>query len=177
LSTDPLKPWSYVVLALIGRGGAAPHELVEMMRRGGRLFYAAAPSQVYAETKRLAALGYVDGGKEPGRTREKTVYRLTAAGEGALRDWLRLPTPYPRIQNEANVRLLAGTFADDAELAASLLAQREAIAELQETLDASTAQIDPAAPNARHLRLSFDLGNRMLAAQRDWLDEVERELG
>jgi hypothetical protein len=45
------------MLALIGRGGAAPHDLVDMVRRGGRLYYAAAPSQIYAEPKRLEELG------------------------------------------------------------------------------------------------------------------------
>ena len=177
MSTQDLKPWSYVVLALIGRGGAGPHELVDMMRRGGRLFYAAAPSQVYAESKRLAALGLVDAEKAPGRTREKTVYRLTEAGEAALREWLAAPTPYPRIQNEAHVRLLAGGLVGDAELAASLLAQRETVEELQAMLDASVERLDPDAPNTRYLRLSYSLGQRVLDAQREWLDEVERELG
>jgi DNA-binding PadR family transcriptional regulator len=177
LSSAQLKPWSYVVLALIGQGGAGPHELVDMMRRGGRLFYAAAPSQVYAESKRLAQLGYVDASKEPGRTREKTVYRLTAAGEAALREWLALPTPYPRIQNEAHVRLLAGALADDADLAASLLAQRADVDELEATLTAARDGLDPDAPNTRYLRLSYDLGFRLLAAQREWLDQVGRELG
>ena len=161
---------------MIGRNGADPHALVDMFRRGGRLFYAAAPSQLYAEPKRLAKLGYVEAEKAPGRTREKTVYRLTAAGREALTDWLVLPTPYPRIQNEANIRLLAGSFVDDADLAASLLAQREVIAELEALLEESFATLDPDAPNARHLRLSWDLGRRLLSAQREWLDEVEREL-
>jgi PadR family transcriptional regulator, regulatory protein AphA len=177
LSTPPLKSWSYVVLALIGRGGAGPHELVDMMRRGGQLFYAAAPSQVYAESKRLAELGLVEAAKVPGRTREKTLYRLTEAGEAALREWLVAPTPYPRIQNEAHVRLLQGALVDDADLAASLLAQREAVVELAARLQEAVDALDPTAPSSRYLRLSYDLAERVLAAQRDWLAEVDRELG
>ena len=50
-----------------------------MMRRG-RINHAAAPSQYYAEPKRLERLGLLTSSKEPGRTRERTVYRLTDAG-------------------------------------------------------------------------------------------------
>src|ERR687893_608203 len=94
-SSDPeppsLKPWSYVVLALVGAGGAGAHDLVDMLRRGGRLLYAAAPSQLYAECKRLAALGLLSARTERGQTRPRTVYALTDAGRAALVAWLRRP--------------------------------------------------------------------------------------
>jgi PadR family transcriptional regulator AphA len=177
LSTDPLKPWSYVVLALIGEGGAAPHDLVDMMRRGGPLFYAAAPSQLYAEPKRLAELGYVVAHKAPGRTRERTVYALTDRGRSALRDWLAQPARFPRIQNEANVRLLAGDLIDDATIVASLTAMRTELDELAELLAEGEAKIADVPHRARYLRLSFSLARRLLAVHREWLDEIEDELG
>jgi PadR family transcriptional regulator AphA len=177
MSGKNLKPWSYVVLALIGEGGAGPHDLVDMMRRGGRIFYAAAPSQIYSEPKRLAELGYVTAKAEPGRTHDRTVYRLTKIGREALAEWIARPTPFPRIQNEANVRLLAGNLADDAELLASLTAMRAELSELDEMLAAAQAALGEEPPNARYLRLSYDLGQRVLAAHRDWLDVVEAELG
>jgi PadR family transcriptional regulator, regulatory protein AphA len=178
LSSLPLKSWSYVVLALVGEGGAGPHDLVDMMRRGGRLFYSAAPSQVYAEPKRLAGLGYLTGRRETGQTRDRTVYALTEAGREALRAWLAEPTPFPRLQSEANVRLLAGALVDDATLARSLLAMRGDLAELTALLDESERRLAvlPAA-QGRYLRLSYDLGRRLVAAHAEWLDAVERELG
>jgi PadR family transcriptional regulator, regulatory protein AphA len=176
LSTGDLKPWSYVVLALIGEGGAAPHDLVDMVRRGGRLFYAAAPSQLYAEPKRLAELGYVVAHKAPGRTRERTVYALTDRGREALRGWLAQPAPFPRIQNEANVRLLAGDLIDDATIVASLTAMRAELDELEELVAEGEAAMPSVPHRARYLRLSFSLARRLIAAHREWIDEVESEL-
>jgi DNA-binding PadR family transcriptional regulator len=177
LSTHELKPWSYVVLALIGDGGAAPHDLVDMVRRGGRLFYAAAPSQLYAEPKRLAGLGYVVARKAPGRTRERTLYSLTDRGREALRAWLAEPAPFPRIQNEANIRLLAGDLIDDATIVASLTAMRTELDELERLVSEGEAVMPDVPHRARYLRLSFSLARRLITAHREWLDEIEDELG
>ena len=97
MSRDDLTFISYTVLVLVGRGGASAHDLVRMMRTG-RIYHAAAPSQYYAEPKRLERLGLLAATKEPGRTRERTVYRLTDAGIEALRDWMARPAPFPGSQ-------------------------------------------------------------------------------
>lgn len=176
MSSDALNPLSYVVLALIGRGGAAPHDLVDMMRRGGRLYYSAAPSKVYAEPKRLERLGYVASRKAPGRTRERTVYVLTPAGEQALADWLARPSRFPRIYSEAVCRVMAGDLADDAVLVESVRALRAEVDELERLID-EAERIAPSIPHrTRYLRLVHSLGRRLLAAHREWADEVEREL-
>ena len=177
MSTEPLKPWSYVVLALIGNGGAAPHDLVDMMRRGGRLFYAAAPSQVYAEPKRLQRLGYLTSRREPGRTRERTVYALTDRGREALRAWLAEPAPFPRIHNEANVRLLAGDLIDDATIVRSFAAMRAELDELEQLVAEGESMATEVPFRERYLRLSFSLARKLLAAHRTWIAEIERELG
>ena len=66
-------------------GVRAPHDLVRMAHRG-RIYSYDAPSQYYAEPKRLARLGYLSARKEPGKTRERTHYTLTAKGLDALRE-------------------------------------------------------------------------------------------
>jgi PadR family transcriptional regulator, regulatory protein AphA len=177
LSTEPLKPSSYVMLALIGQGGAAPHDLVDMIRRGGRLFYAAAPSQIYAEPKRLEQLGYVRSRREPGRTHDRTVYELTERGREELRAWLAEPAPFPRIQNEANIRLLAGDLIDDGTIVQSFVAMREELDELERLVAEGEAVASEVPHRERYLRLSFSLARKLLAAHREWVDEIERELG
>src|SRR6478672_12657994 len=104
---DDLNNVSYVTLALIGVGGASPQELVDMIRRGGQIYYAVAPSRLYAEPKRLEKLGYVTSEKRPGKTRERTFYTLTKAGLCALREWAVEPAAMPRIQNEAIPKLIS----------------------------------------------------------------------
>jgi DNA-binding PadR family transcriptional regulator len=74
-----LTLFSYEILGLVGRGGAGSHDLLRMARRG-RVFAWAGESQYYVEPKRLARLGYLAARKEPGKTRDRTVYTLSALG-------------------------------------------------------------------------------------------------
>jgi hypothetical protein len=57
MSTRPprLTPFSFVVLILVGEGGAGAHDLVRMMREGQHAIWSASASQWYAEPKRLAS--------------------------------------------------------------------------------------------------------------------------
>src|SRR5690242_11742619 len=129
MSSSQLSPFSYVVLALVGRDGAGPHDLVRMARRG-RTYWDAADSQWYAEPKRLERLGYLASRREPGRTRERTHYELTPRGLEALRAWAAEPTPLPRIRNEGVIRLLAADLVGDAPVRRSLEALRAELDEL-----------------------------------------------
>jgi DNA-binding PadR family transcriptional regulator len=176
LTRAELTPFSYVVLVLVGEGGAGAHDLVQMMRRG-RVYWTAAESHYYAEPKRLAALGYLESEKLPGRTRERTVYRLTDSGREAVREWVGQPSSFPRIQHEAIVRVLAGDLADDAALAASIGAMREDLAELGALLDVAEAAAAEIPHRERYLRLVHRLGRDLVRIHAEWVDEVERELG
>src|SRR5438105_3233048 len=122
-------PLSYVILAAIGELGASTPELVEMASRG-TMFWTSSPSQIYAEPKRLVALGWITGEKQPGKTRSRTVYRLTDSGRAALREWLRAPAGFPKLQHAASFRLFAGDLIDDAEILASLQQLREDIEQM-----------------------------------------------
>ncbi len=178
MSSDDLKPFSYVILALVGEGGAGPHDIVRMMRAGSRQYWTASESHFYAEPKRLAKLGYLEAAAAPGRTHQRTHYTLTERGREALRSWAREPTPFPRIQSEAIIRLLAGDIvADDAALLASLEALRGELDDLELALDAAEAGAEELPHRRRYLLLVHGFGRRLVEAHRAWLDEVERELG
>jgi DNA-binding PadR family transcriptional regulator len=172
-----LSSFSYVVLILVGESGAGPHDLIQMMRRG-RIYWTAAPSHFYAEPKRLAKLGYLSAHKEPGRTRERTVYELTTKGRKAVADWLAEPSGFIRIQNEPATRLLGSDLArSDADVRKSLGAIRTEIEELSHGLDEGERVVPSLPQRERNLRLNHRLSRRILEAFSDWLDEVERELG
>src|SRR3954466_422580 len=81
--TASLTPFSYVILVLVGEGGAGPHDLVRMMRQGAWAYWPSSPSQYSAEPRRLEEAGFLSASREPGRTHERTVYRLTDAGRRA----------------------------------------------------------------------------------------------
>jgi DNA-binding PadR family transcriptional regulator len=175
MSRDDLTPFSYSILVLVGRGGAGPHDLVRMARQG-RIYSTAAESQYYAEPKRLERLGLLRSRKEPGKTRPRTHYELTAAGERALREWAPLPTPFPRIQNEGIVRLLAADLVGERPVAESIGALRGEIADISARLDVAEAVAETLPHRRKYLLLNHRLSRRLVRAVETWVDEVEQEL-
>jgi DNA-binding PadR family transcriptional regulator len=176
MSSD-LRPFSYAVLAIIGDGGASTPELVEMVTRGAPFFWTRAPTQAYDEPPRLERLGYLKSRTEPARTRPRRVYKLTAKGRRALREWLRRPAPFPRIEHEANLRLVAGDLLDDGEIVDSLTAMRAELDHHQRLIAKSLDRLDARLPHrARYLRLDYSLAQRLIDAHRAWIDDVESEL-
>jgi len=176
MSSSDLTPFSYAILVLVGRGGSGPHDLVRMAR-AGRIYAAAAESQYYAEPKRLERLGYLSARKEPGKTRERTHYSLTPKGLEALHAWARGPVRFPRVLHEGVVRLLAADLVGEKPV-------REAITMLRQELDELEALADNAEEAAatlphreKYLRINHRLALRLIAAHRDWIADVERELG
>ena len=168
---------SYVVLTLIGRNGASAHDLVQMARRGQRLYWAGAASKMYAEPKRLEQLGYLRSRKEPGKTRERAYYTLTQNGHAALDEWLTRPSPFPKIQSEAAIRIQASDLATDlGKVSVSIAAMRVEIDEQLRLLQESERRA-PSFPHRQlQLRLLRSLGRRLLQAHLDWIEEVERDL-
>jgi PadR family transcriptional regulator AphA len=175
LSNQSLTPLSYVVLTLVGQGGAGPHDLVRMAR-SGRIYWDAADSQWYAEPKRLEALGHLRSRKEPGRTRPRTHYTLTDKGRDALAAWMREPARFPRLQHEAVCRLLAADIVGDQAVLDSLRALRSEMADISAQLDAAEAVAATIPSREKYLLLNHRLARRIVQAHGDWLDDVEREL-
>jgi PadR family transcriptional regulator AphA len=173
-----LTPLSYIVLALVGRGGAAPHDLVRMARGGQRLYYAGAASKIYEQPRRLERLGYLRSEKRPGKTTERTYYTLTENGLAALRDWHAQPSSFPRIQSEAVARVLSSDLAEDERVVAqSVAALRDEITELSAGIDEDERRAPSIPHRQRQLKLVRSLGRRLIQAHLEWIDEVERELG
>jgi len=176
LSRDDLTFISYSVLVLVGRGGASPHDFVQMMR-SGRVYQSSSPSQYYAEPKRLEQLGYLTSTKEPGKTRERTVYRLTDLGLDALRKWAHEPAAFPGVHGEPPIKMLAADLVGEAPVRASLLAMRKEMASLRAELDLADDRADKIPHRAKYLHLNHRLARRILDCYDEWLDDVERELG
>ncbi len=176
MADDELRPFAYVVLALVGERGAGAHDLASMMARSP-LYWDAAQSQWYAEPKKLAADGYLKATTRPGRTTARTHYTITAKGRATLRRWLARPARFTRMQNEAAIRLLAGDMIDDDTIVASLTGLRAELDRLEASLVDSEAVATQIPERTRYLLLSHRLAHRLIDAHRAWIEEVERELG
>jgi DNA-binding PadR family transcriptional regulator len=175
MSRDELSLFSYEILGLVGSTGAGPHDLRGMVRRGRMLDWAG-ESRYYVEPKRLAALGYLEARKEPGRTRERTVYSLTDKGLEALREWARTPVGFTPLKSEALLRVLITDLVGEATTRASIATLREDIADLSARLAETEAGAAMLPHRRKYLLLVVGFLHRLLDLHLELVDEVEREL-
>jgi DNA-binding PadR family transcriptional regulator len=175
MSRPELSVFSYEILGLVGQHGAGAHDLLRMAQRG-RILDWAGESQYYVEPKRLAKLGYLHARKEPGRTRERTVYSLTEKGHDALREYARTPVRFTPVKSDPLLRLLIADLVGEGVTRESMATLRDDIADLQERL----AETDEHAEGLPHRRKYLQIVNgflgELLELHLKLVDDVEREL-
>ena len=167
--------FSYEILGLVGRGGAGAHDLLRMARQGRMLDWAG-ESQYYTEPKRLARLGYLDARKEPGRTRERTVYTLTNKGLRALREYARTPVSFTPLKSEPLLRLLICDLVGEGATRESMETLRADIADIERRLDDAERRARELPHREKYLLLVVGFLRRLLELHLDLLEEVQREL-
>jgi DNA-binding PadR family transcriptional regulator len=176
LVNQELTLFSYEILGLVGRGGAGAHDLLRMARRG-RILAWAGESQYYVEPKRLARLGYLDARREPGKTRERTVYTLTDKGLDALAEYARTPVSITPVKSDALLRLLLCDLVGEEVTRESMVTLRDDIADLRERLDESERAAARYPHRAEYLLLAVAFLRRLLDLHEQLVDDVEREFG
>jgi DNA-binding PadR family transcriptional regulator len=174
MSGTELTLFSIEILGLVGRRGAGPHDLLRLAKQG-RFFAWAGESQYYTEPKRLARLGYLSARKEPGRTRERTVYTLTARGEKALRDYAQTPATFTPLKSDPLLRLLICDLVGVDATRASLGALREDLEDVRIRLDQVERNSRQLPHRERYLLLVIDFMRRYLDLHDDLIDRFERE--
>ncbi len=175
MSSAELSLFSYEILGLVGRTGAGAHDLLRMAQRG-RILDWAGESQYYSEPKRLARLGYLDARREPGKTRERTVYTLTDKGLAALREYARTPVRFTPLKSEPLLRLLIADLVGEAATREGIATLRVDIADLQKRLDEAEASADDLPHRRTYLLLVIAFLRELLELHLRLVDEVEREL-
>jgi DNA-binding PadR family transcriptional regulator len=175
MSRDELSLFSYEILGLVGHQGAGPHDLLRMARRG-RILDWAGESQYYVEPKRLAKLGYLEARKEPGKTRERTVYTITDRGLEALREYARTPVHFTPVKSDPLLRLLIADLVGEQVTRESIATLREDIADLQGRIAETEAAAERLPHRRKYLLLVTGHLRRLLDLHLELVDEVEREL-
>ena len=166
-----LSLFSYEILGLVGSGGAGAHDLLRMAKHG-RILDWAGESQYYVEPKRFAKLGYLEARKEPGRTRERTVYTLTEKGRHALADYARTPVTITPLKSEPLLRLLICDLVGEDITRQSLTTLRDDITDLRQRLDDSERNAKDM-PGRKMLQLVIDFLRGLLDLHEQLIDEVE----
>ncbi len=175
MSSGELSLFSYEIMGLVGSGGAGAHDLLLMARRG-RILDWAGESQYYSEPKRLARLGYLESRREPGKTRERTVYALTEKGIDALRSWARTPVTFSPVKSEMLTRMLVADLVGEDVTREGIATLREDIADLFERISESDASAELLPHRRKYLALTNGFLHRLLELHLEWIDEVERQL-
>jgi DNA-binding PadR family transcriptional regulator len=98
---------SYAVLGLLALRPWSAYDLAQQAARSLRFAWPTSERHLYAEPKKLVALGYATMTEEvAGSTRTRKMYTITDAGARALADWSDTePTP-PTFEAETMLRLL-----------------------------------------------------------------------
>jgi DNA-binding PadR family transcriptional regulator len=170
-----LSLFSYEILALVGRSGAGAHDLLRMARHG-RILDWAGESQYYVEPKRLATLGYLDARKEPGKTRERTVYTLTEQGLQALAAYARTPVAVTPLKSEPLLRLLICDLVGEEVTRESLATLRDDLIDLRVRLDESERRARELPHREKYLLLVIDFLRGFLDLHEQLAVQVEHEL-
>jgi len=174
-SSTELSLFSYEILGLVGRSGAGAHDLLGLARRGRMLAWAG-ESQYYVEPKRLAKLGYLAARKEPGKTRERTVYTLTDKGLRALKSYARTPVTFTPLKSEPLLRLLIADLVGEQPTRESLATLRADIADLERQLDDAEQTAELLPHRRKYLLLVIGFLRQLFELHLELVDEVEREL-
>jgi DNA-binding PadR family transcriptional regulator len=175
MSTVDLTLFSYEVLGLVGREGASAHDLLRLARRG-RILDWAGESQYYTEPKRLARLGYLETRVEAGKTRERTVYRLTGRGLDALRAYAATPVTLTPLKSEPLLRLLIADLVGEPVTRASLGTLREDLADVLDRIAESEVSAAALPHRSTYLLMVTRFLRRYVALHADLIGEVERQL-
>ncbi len=174
LVNSELTLFSYEILGLVGREGAGAHDLLRLAQRG-RLLAWAGESQYYTEPKRLAELGYLSSRKEPGKTRERTVYTLTDKGREALAEYARTPVQVTPFKSDPLLRLLICDLVGEEVTRESISTLREDLDDLRQRLDQSEQAARELPHREKYLLLTLGFLQRLLDLHEQLVDDVERE--
>jgi DNA-binding PadR family transcriptional regulator len=175
MSSDDLGLFSYEILGLVGSRGAGAHDLLRMARRGRMLDWAG-ESQYYTEPKRLARLGYLDARREPGKTRQRTVYSLTAQGLDALREYARTPVRFQPVKSDMLLRLLIADLVGEEATREAIGTLRADLADLYGRIEEQEASAAALPHRAKYLHLTNGFLRRLLDLHAEWVEEVEQRL-
>lgn len=171
-----LSPTAKVILGMLSIGPESGYEIKALSDRSARFFWAASYGQIYPELRRLAEAGLIEGTEAPTGDRKRTVYRLTEAGEAALREWLGSPPEVLELRHEGMLQVFFADAMPAAGRAGRLREMRDqhlAKVELLREIERGVPDDAEARDSSQYLILRFGIEFNQWAA--DWCEARARE--
>lgn len=167
---------TFAVLGLLSWGPRSPYGLWQIAEQSLAHFWTISKSQVYGEVARLEELGYVEGEEvaQDGLP-DKTVFRITEAGESALDVWLADPSHEPdRFRSGFLVKVFFGHRVPHQTLLQMVQTYEE---ETRRGVEALRTVLDmDLPPGFEYARLTAQLGKRVGEAALGWAVDTLKEL-
>ena len=117
---EGLTTTSYAILGLLAVKPWTTYELAQQMKRAVGQFWPRAESNLYAEPKKLVALGLATASKEMVGNRPRTVYTITAEGRRALAEWIPTPGAGPVLEFEQLIKIFFAEHGSKQDLLATI---------------------------------------------------------
>jgi PadR family transcriptional regulator, regulatory protein AphA len=177
-TASTLTATEVAVLGLLMSGPSSGYALKKQAEGSVGYFWDPAKSQIYAVLPRLVAAGYATSRKVAQEQRpDKQVYRITARGKQALRDWIELTPPPPDpARNPLLLKVFFGDLADPEAVLDQVRARRKEAEQLKAELDEIDARCEGKEGDL-YASLTRRYGRHYADAIIRWADEVERKLG
>jgi PadR family transcriptional regulator, regulatory protein AphA len=120
-----LSATAKVILGMLAARPRSGYEIKQLVDRSARFFWAASYGQIYPELKQLEKEGLINGNQSANGARQRTIYRLTAKGKRAAREWIATPPEVLETRDEGLLKLFfAGSV--DPQRAAQIARERAA---------------------------------------------------
>jgi PadR family transcriptional regulator, regulatory protein AphA len=94
-----------VILGMLAARPRTGYEIKQLVDTSARFFWAASYGQIYPELKKLEKQGLVTGSDSAQGNRQRTVYKLTASGRRAAKEWLSSDSEVLESRDEGLLRL------------------------------------------------------------------------
>jgi PadR family transcriptional regulator AphA len=175
--TEALTTTECAVLGLLTRRAMSGYDLKKAIETSVGYFWGPAKSQIYAVLPRLVEAGYATSKKVAQSQRpDKQVYRITARGREAFKEWIAEPPSPPQPnRNPLLLKLYFGDLSSPEKLAEHVHERRVAAEQLKAELTAFDA--GPHDPQLDfYANLTRRYGHASANAIIRWADETLREL-
>ncbi len=117
---EGLTTTSYAILGLLAVKPWNTYELAQQMTRAVGQFWPRAESNLYAEPKKLVALGLATAAREKVGNRPRTVYTITPEGRQALEEWIPEPATGPVLEWETLLKVFFAEHGSKDDLLAAI---------------------------------------------------------
>ncbi len=114
-----------VILGMLAAKPRSGYEIKQLVDNSARFFWAASYGQIYPELKKLEKEGLITGDDSSRGGRQRTTFKLTAAGKREAREWIAGPPQVFELRDEGLLELFfAGSI--DPERAPEIARERAA---------------------------------------------------